>query len=262
MSKKIIFGIIAGLIIIALAVYAIKIWEPSPSVRESSAELTGTVSYRENITLSAGSRVEVEIRDVSNETAPAETVAAMDIVTKGENIPISFAIKYNPENILPDRIYTILARIFIDDELKWITDTPIFFLEEGVPIKNVELILVANDTSTISGVTSADLEGKTFRISSLNGVATDSDYDYTVEFRGNTIYANVCNSMFGGFTLINGTLRGGLASTLMFCVEPAERMGVEDALKSLLRVGADVALSGDILTLSGDGQTLVLMQVQ
>ncbi|MFA5052936.1 MAG: YbaY family lipoprotein [Parcubacteria group bacterium] len=265
MNKKVILGIIVGVIIVAIAIYAIFVWKPSPSVPEApSAELTGTVSYRERIALPSGSIIDVQIRDVSEEddNATAKIVAEENIVTSGENVPIPFAIKYNPEDIISGHVYTVFARIFMDDELRWVTDTPTFLLEEEEPIQNVDLMLSATSTSSEGALKTEDLEGKTFRIASYNGVATDLDYEYTVAFSENSINAHVCNAMFGGFALTNSTLRGMLASTLMYCIEPAEMMNIEDALKSLLTSGASASLSGDTLTLSGSGKTLVLTEIQ
>ena len=263
MNKKIIFGVAAAVIFIGVAIYAIAVWEPSsPATEDSGASLSGTVSYRERVDLPAGSLIEVQIRDVSRDDAPAEILAETSVVTQGESAPIPFIINYRSDGIQTDRLYSVFARIFVGHELKWVTDSAISFIENGSPIKNVNLVLSMTGSSGEGMIKPIDLEGKTFRIVSFDGTEVPEGSQYTLEFREGTVYAKICNSMFGGFILENGKIEGTLASTLKFCTEPLGIMDAEDTVNNLFNVGASASFVDGTLTLSGDSGTVILTQVQ
>ncbi|MCW4463313.1 YbaY family lipoprotein [Sphingomonas sp. BT-65] len=89
-----------------------------------AATLTGTVTYRERIALPPDSRVIVTISDVSLADAPSVTIAQNQIVTAGQQVPISFALSYDRARIEPGRSYAVSARILDGrGRLAWITDT-------------------------------------------------------------------------------------------------------------------------------------------
>ncbi|WP_343518274.1 YbaY family lipoprotein [Sphingomonas sp.] len=90
----------------------------------AAVTLTGTVAYRERIALPADSRLIVSIDDVSLADAPSVTIAQNQIVTAGQQVPISFALSYDPAKIEPGRSYAVSARILDGrGRLAWITDT-------------------------------------------------------------------------------------------------------------------------------------------
>lgn len=112
--------------------------------------LTGTVAYRERIAMPEGSKIIVQILDTSLADAPATLIAEDTIITKGENVPVPFTIDYNAETLVEGHTYTISAKIFFpEDELRFITDTATFLLDEnGVPVGEVELLLVGVQPTT------------------------------------------------------------------------------------------------------------------
>lgn len=95
-----------------------------PASQPGAVTLTGTVAYRERIALPADSRLIVTISDVSLADAPAVTIAQTQIATAGQQVPISFALSYEPARIEPGRVYAVSARILDGrGRLAWITDT-------------------------------------------------------------------------------------------------------------------------------------------
>lgn len=264
MNKKVIWGVAAAVIFIGVAIYAIAVWEPSsPAIEDSGETLSGTVTYRERVALPSGSLIEVQVRDVSRADAPAEIIAETSVVTQGENVPVPFVMNYNPDGIRADRVYSVFARIFVGNELKWVTDSVIPFIQNGSPIKNVNLVLSMTGSSEGETVESASLEGKTFRVISLNGNEVPASSRYTLEFREGSVYAEICNSMFGGFSLGGGKIKGTLTSTLKLCAEPEGIMDVENAVNGLFNAGAAMSFSDDgTLAISGNGKTMILEQVQ
>ncbi len=263
MNKKIIWGVAAAIIIVGIAVYAMVFWEPfAPTKETRAATLSGTVTYREKIALPEGSLIEVQIRDVSREDAETDPIAGVSIVTRGENVPIGFVVDYNPALIKPDRSYAVFSRIYVANELRWITDSVVPFLDNGNPIGNADLVLAATGAAAEGTIGYSDLDGKSFKITSFDGVDVPEGANYTMEFRDGGVYAKVCNSMFGGVSLMDGKISGILAATEMFCIGPEGIMDIEDAVKNIFDVGASVTLSGETLTLSGDSGTLILNQSQ
>lgn len=106
--------------------------------------LSGTVLYRERIAMPEGSKIVVQILDTSLADAPATLIAEDIIITEGENVPVPFTIDYNADTLVEGHTYTISAKIFFpEDELRFITDTATFLLDENrVAVDEVELLLV------------------------------------------------------------------------------------------------------------------------
>jgi len=116
-------------------------------------------------------------------------------------------------------------------------------------------------TPADTGITAADLNGKTFRITSLDGIEIPIEQEYLVEFADDSISTKICNLVSGGFNVVDNIITANLAKTLMFCDEPGV-MDIEVSMTNFLSAGASVNLSDNTLTLSKDDRDLVLTQVQ
>ena len=71
-----------------------------PSGREPNAAVSGTVTYRERIALTAGARLVVELRDVSLQDAAAPLIARQTIENPGQ-VPIGSG-GVQPRDINPE----------------------------------------------------------------------------------------------------------------------------------------------------------------
>jgi len=100
--------------------------------------ITGTVNYRARIALPANAEITVQLQDVSLADAPAITLSEQTIVTKGEQVPISFRLAYNPLDIKPGHTYSVRARINIDGQLCWINTTTNWVINGG-PTKDIAI---------------------------------------------------------------------------------------------------------------------------
>lgn len=116
-----------------------------PGVPAAAAEATlvlnGTVTYRERIALAPGSVVRVRVEDVSRADVPA-TVVAEEEIRPTTQVPIPFALPYNPSRVRLDRRYAVRAEIRdADGRLRWTTTagTPVF--TQGAPIDGVEVVV-------------------------------------------------------------------------------------------------------------------------
>lgn len=98
--------------------------------------LTGTIAYRERIALPPDATVEVRIVDVSLMDAPAETIALARFPSEGRQVPLPFAIDYDPARIIQGRRYALQARISdAGGKLLWITDTAFHLSFAGEPLE-------------------------------------------------------------------------------------------------------------------------------
>lgn len=82
--------------------------------------LTGTVGYRERIALPLGAEVEVKLVDVSLADAPSTTIAETRFKPETQ-VPIAFALTYDPSRIDDAHSYALQARITDQGQLMFIT---------------------------------------------------------------------------------------------------------------------------------------------
>jgi uncharacterized lipoprotein YbaY len=108
---------------------------------ETSALLTGTVTYRQRIALPSASVIEVQLQDVSKADAPAKIIASQTITTTGENVPVPFSLPYDPSEINESLSYALTVHITIDGQLRWINTDSYAVLTSGAPKSGVEVVV-------------------------------------------------------------------------------------------------------------------------
>ena len=113
------------------------------SGRDANASISGTVTYRERITLTEGATLVVELRDTSYADASAPLVARQTISNPGQ-APIKFKVGYNREDINSRNRYSISADIIESDgRLAFTNDTAYDVITDGNPSKvDMNLVLV------------------------------------------------------------------------------------------------------------------------
>jgi putative lipoprotein len=93
--------------------------------------VSGTVSYLLRIRLPPSAVIQVQLQDVSRADAPA-TIIAQDKIPLGDRQgPIPFELKFDPTKIDPQHPYSVSARIFVGEQLRFITDKPYPVLTRG-----------------------------------------------------------------------------------------------------------------------------------
>jgi uncharacterized lipoprotein YbaY len=103
--------------------------------------IEGTVTYLQRIALPDNAIVEVTLEDVSRADAAAPIIAQQIIETNGKQVPIEFALEYDPAALDPAARYNLRARIIEDGKLTWITTRAYPVLTDDAPVNNVELIV-------------------------------------------------------------------------------------------------------------------------
>jgi putative lipoprotein len=107
--------------------------------------MRGSVAYRQRIALPPTAVVTVRIEDVSKADAPAVVIGEQVIETKGRQVPIPFAVSYEPGKIKETHRYSLLARIEDDaGRLLFINDSNVPVITGGNPTEDIEVILVQN----------------------------------------------------------------------------------------------------------------------
>ena len=121
----------------AIALLAVACAQPSGP--RSSANLTGTITYRERIALPENARVEVQLVDTTDENAPAPLVAERLIDAPGQ-VPIAFSLAYDPASIRSSHTYGLRVRIRVDEDIWFASPFDVRVLTAGNPTQ-VELQL-------------------------------------------------------------------------------------------------------------------------
>ncbi len=104
--------------------------------------ITGAVTYLQRIALPAEAVVKVQLQDTSRADAPAIVVGQQLIPTHGQQVPIPFAVSYNPAEIQDHHTYTLSARI--EDgtgKLLFINTSLIPVITRGNPATGIEVVV-------------------------------------------------------------------------------------------------------------------------
>lgn len=114
----------------------------TPTTPTQFSSVSGTVTYRQRIALAPNALVQVQLQDVSKQDTAAVVIGEQIIPTQGRQVPFPFEINYNPKTINPSNTYTVQARIFVDNRLRFINTTSYPVITKGNPHK-VEIVLNA-----------------------------------------------------------------------------------------------------------------------
>ncbi|WP_159651850.1 YbaY family lipoprotein [Vibrio atypicus] len=104
--------------------------------------VTGTVAYRERIALPDNALVTITLQDVSLADAPAKVIAKHRFETNGAQVPFEFDLAYDTAKIEARHRYSVSARIEVDGQLLFITDTSYPVITDQASTDNVDLRLI------------------------------------------------------------------------------------------------------------------------
>ncbi len=120
----------------------------------ATATVTGTVTYLDRSALPENAVIDVELVDASRADAPATVLASQSITAGGAQVPIPFALAYDPAQINPGALVLVQARITIDGQLRYISQTAIPVITNGGPTTDVEVLVSPVVGQTGQGVLS------------------------------------------------------------------------------------------------------------
>ncbi len=113
---------------------------PASGSNGSTELVTGSVSYRERIALPADAVIHVSLLDVSLMDVAAKLISEQTI-TPRHQVPIPFALEYDPQDIDERMTYAVRATIRSAGKLIFTTDRSYQVLTRGNP-GHTELILI------------------------------------------------------------------------------------------------------------------------
>lgn len=105
-----------------------------------SEMISGKVFYRQRIALPPNATLIVKLEDISRADAPSVVISEKKIDLKGQQVPISFTLTYDPQKIDPRFRYSVRAQIFVEDQLMW-TSTQVYPVITQNNPKEVEIQL-------------------------------------------------------------------------------------------------------------------------
>ncbi len=104
--------------------------------------VTGTITFDGDQAIPDGAVMEVQLRDVSLQDAPAPLIASQTIDDPGR-FPVDFAVPYEPGDIDPLATYGLQVRVTLHDRLIYINDTAFDVLTRGNPGRGVDMWVIA-----------------------------------------------------------------------------------------------------------------------
>ena len=131
MLKRILFAVIVILLLLSTAALA----------QQAGGKVTGTVTYRERITLPPTARVIVELQDVSRADAPATIIATQTIDPAGKAPPYPFELTYDPSKIDQRNTYVVRATIRDGDKLLFTSTQAYPVITRGNPTSGIEILM-------------------------------------------------------------------------------------------------------------------------
>jgi len=216
----------------------------------SAQTIQGTATYRERMVLPSAAVFEAVLEDVSRTDAPAETIARTRVPSPGNLI--AFAIAYDPVKILPTHRYAVQARILLNDEPLFTTDTVTHVITGGSPT-TVSLLLrrVPGPLPRPGPVPGWPLEGTYWKAIELAGTPTPPAHENRevhLQFQnGRVSGSDGCNQLTGTYHLHGERITfGQMAGTLMACPNTS---GTEQAFRNALKYASRLTVTGDRLEL-------------
>lgn len=112
--------------------------------------VTGTLNYRAPVAFDGNAKLELQLTDVSVTTGPALQVASTTI-DQVRALPYHYSLPYDSTRIDPGHRYTMSARLYLNEQLKYATDTAIAALTQGAGQHiNIPLVAVGANESSVS----------------------------------------------------------------------------------------------------------------
>jgi putative lipoprotein len=183
------------------------------SARAEAPAIRGTATYRERMALPPGAVLVVALQDISRADAPAETLAEARIPIAGQ-VPIAFALPYDPARIRPGHRYALRGSIELEGRVMFRTDTIHPVLTRGAG-EAVELRLVR-----AAAPPEAPLVGPEWVAEDIGGRGVADRVRSTLTFGadGRVAGSGGCNRIAGSYTLAGEAITfGQMISSMMAC---------------------------------------------
>ncbi len=214
---------------------------------KETATVTGTVTYLQRMALPPEAEIVLRLEDISLQDAPAGLIAEKSITAKGKQVPIPFAIEYDPKLIEESHAYSVHAEIIIGGERKFVTTQSYPVLTRDNP-PNVDVIVMAIQSEAPANTS---LVGTHWTLVELAGRAIAKTptgrepYLMLLPEEQQAVATGGCNQMSGSYTLSSDETGTTLsfsqfAATMKACPDGMDRdQALGKALASTKRCRVD-----------------------
>lgn len=177
--------------------------------------VTGEVLYRERIALPPNAVLSVQLADISLADAPAKILGEQKIDPAGQ-VPIRFAIPFDPTAIKTNMTYALQARISVDDQLWFINDVrhSLDPLTAGPQTIQVKMVRQSAGTEEVT------IFDRDWVAEEIDGAAAHDKAKPTLQIGkdGKVSGHGGCNGFFGSAKVDGGKVTfGQIGSTQMAC---------------------------------------------
>ncbi len=109
----------------------------------NQAALTGVIAHTHRMTIPPDYKITIQLEDITKSDSPGKKVALEEITGQGVELPIPFAIVYDPSKIDPDHNYIIQVDIMDNNGTLLYTNVAnVPVLTFGNPTRNVKVTVV------------------------------------------------------------------------------------------------------------------------
>ena len=129
--------------------------EVAPLTEAGAATVSGMVTYLDRSALPPNAIVNVELVQMAPGGGVATVISSQTIETGGQQQPFPFAVAYDPAQIDPTQTYLVGARITVDGQLTYASQTATAVITNGAPTSGIEIIVspwVEPAAGTLTGV--------------------------------------------------------------------------------------------------------------
>jgi len=224
--------------------------------------ITGEVLYRERIALPPKAVLTVQLVDLSPASEPS-TIIGQQIISDAGQVPIKFAVHFDPDAIQPNVSYALEANITVDHTLWFENDTRYEVDPLNAGPQTLVLSMVKKSSYEPGGHSLSDEPPRLFDTIWLaediegRGVIDFAQSTIRIAADGKVTGRGACNNYFGVATVEGNSIAlGKLGSTFMACA-PAI-MDQEQKLFSALAKAASFRIEdGKLYLADNEGRDIL-----
>jgi putative lipoprotein len=237
----------------------------------AGGRLAGYVTHRQRMALPPEAVVEVVLADLAQPDAAARVVASVRVPTQGRQVPIPFALAYDPAAVDPDGQYVLRATVVVGADVLLRSATPVPVLTAGHPADDVEVVVVPRRPAARARRQSARpaparLEGTHWRLVELHGkpiadgAAGREPHVVLTAAEGRFGGSGGCNRLAGAYMVAGDGLRlRPVATTSMACPSGMEQ---ERAFVQALAAATTFKIDGNTLALLEGGRVIARFEAR
>ena len=268
------FGIVVLLALLATGVAACggaeQAAQVAPLAESSAAAVSGTVNKLDRSALPENAVIEVELLQMSAAGGADTVLATQTIAASGQQLPIPFAMPYDPAQVDATQTYLIGARVTVDGQVIYASQTATAVVTNGAPASGIEILVgpqaeatagalsgtvtylerIAMEPAAVIEVELQDVSTGTPAVVATTQVAAEGrqvPIPFTLTYDPAAINAAGTYLLYGRI-LVNGTIAFASASGVPVLTNGAPAGGVELLLSPVAAPGQGGMIQGTVTT--------------